>query len=139
MERIPMSELQDKMRDIIKAPSRSKISTADIAVGFWSSTVLGEKLCDLEKLVETEKRNLIIQMIDGRSDILLCNTCADRKNSRMGGATITSWNCARCKGSQISGSTAHETLCMGCAVTYRKCRQCNYNENGIADIFEAAK
>lgn len=47
-------ELEARIRDIIKQPMRSEVSTADIAVGFWSSTALNEKVFDLAQLVTAE-------------------------------------------------------------------------------------
>lgn len=45
-------ELRKQLYAIIKAPMRSQISTADIAVGMWSSTMLGEKVDDLEQFID---------------------------------------------------------------------------------------
>jgi hypothetical protein len=50
------NDLGGKIRQIIKAPSRSKVMTADIAVGFWSSTTLAEKVHDIEALIASEVR-----------------------------------------------------------------------------------
>lgn len=52
-------ELREKLRAIIKAPMRSEISTADIAVGMWSSTALSEKIHDLEQLIAAEQTKLL--------------------------------------------------------------------------------
>lgn len=43
--------LREEIHSIITAPMRSEVSTADIAIGFWSSTALSEKVHDLEALV----------------------------------------------------------------------------------------
>jgi hypothetical protein len=43
-------ELREKIREIIKQPMRSQISTSDIAVNMMSSTGLSEKVHDLEQL-----------------------------------------------------------------------------------------
>jgi len=44
-------ELTKQLTDIIKAPIRSEISTADIAVGMMSSTGLSEKVHDIVQLI----------------------------------------------------------------------------------------
>lgn len=48
-------ELQQEIRAIIKAPMKSTISTADIAVSMMSSTALSEKVFQLSQLVEEAK------------------------------------------------------------------------------------
>lgn len=45
------SELEKQIRDIIKSPMRSQISTADIAVNMMSSTGLSEKVHSLSALI----------------------------------------------------------------------------------------
>lgn len=47
-------QLEKQIREIIKAPMRSTISTRDIAVGFMSTTLLNEKVHDLMQLIEQE-------------------------------------------------------------------------------------
>lgn len=51
-------ELKQQLREILKAPMRSKVSTSDIAVGFWSSTALGEKLHDLENFILAREQSI---------------------------------------------------------------------------------
>jgi hypothetical protein len=50
------TEIEDKITKIIEAPLRSQLPTSDIRIGGWSSTMLGEKVADLEELVLQEKR-----------------------------------------------------------------------------------
>lgn len=68
-----------------------------------------------------------------RSNKLLCETCWTRRGGSWGGCAMTSWNCARCNGHQISGSTAHGSICLGCAIGSGKCQWCNQNNHMLAD------
>ena len=54
-------ELRNKIRNILKQPMRSQISTADIAVGMMSSTSLSEKLDDIVSLIEQREREARIK------------------------------------------------------------------------------
>lgn len=67
-----------------------------------------------------------------RSNKLLCETCWVRRGGSWGGSAMTSWNCARCNGHQLSGSTAHESICLGCAIGSGKCQWCNHNNHMLA-------
>ena len=66
------AEINQQIRDIIKSPMRSQISTSDIAVGMWSSTALGEKVADLADLFD---KALQLAVVSARADeiILICD------------------------------------------------------------------
>lgn len=83
---------------------------------------------------EEANRKFLISILTGNSYYLHCDTCFERNGSRWGGAAMTSWNCAKCNGGQVSGSTAHATLCVGCALTTKKCLHCNYNDNNLKEF-----
>ncbi len=48
-------ELEKQICDVIKAPMKSQISTADIAVGMMSSTGLGEKVKAIATLIRQDR------------------------------------------------------------------------------------
>lgn len=60
---------------------------------------------------------------------LLCETCFSRLGSRWGGAAMTSWNCKKCNGGHVAGSTNHNSVCNGCALTYGLCENCGHNQH----------
>lgn len=85
---------------------------------------------------ENKKSNakFLMSLLEGHSYYLCCDTCFTRHANAWGGAAMTSWNCARCGGGQLSGSTAHATICTGCAMMTKKCIHCNYNDNNIKEL-----
>ena len=59
-----MSDIPTELKKILKAPMRSEISTADIAIGMWSSTELAEKLVDLRVFIQNLVTKARIDEID---------------------------------------------------------------------------
>jgi len=59
-----MSDIPTELEKILKAPMRSEISTADIAIGMWSSTALAEKLVDLRVYIQ----NLVTKAVQAEQE-----------------------------------------------------------------------
>lgn len=74
------------------------------------------------------------QLVSRRDKRLHCPTCWERKDGRLGAAVITSWGCRKCQGHQMSGSSNHDALCLGCSLIYKLCIQCGYNPNQLPKI-----
>lgn len=133
--------LKDMIEDVITDPLRSKVDTRDIRAQI-SSMKLKEIVDDMKVIIDDERkqaqRDIIINILSGHSWYLMCETCWVRSANRWGGAAMTTWNCARCKASQLSGSTAHGAICVGCALMTKKCENCNHNDNNLKEIINGS-
>lgn len=45
-------------------------------------------------------------------------------SSKLGGAAMTSWECALCSHSEVNGSTNTPVLCWDCSLKEDRCREC---------------
>lgn len=55
---------------------------------------------------------------------LTCRDCYLAEASAWGGQSITEWDCIKCGGRHVAGSTAHDSVCKGCALEHGICQWC---------------
>lgn len=59
---------------------------------------------------------------------LLCGDCYLLQGG-MAGQALTNWDCQKCAGHHISGSTATNSLCKGCAIATGLCEDCGVEKH----------
>lgn len=101
------------MKDIVE-----KIATAT----YWNKKAhegFVKSLSDFDKDSKSDKR------IAKRE----CKFCFYVRNSRFGGAALTSWTCTGCNEDQLSNSTYTGKLCPNCSDKYSACVNCGGSMN----------
>jgi hypothetical protein len=96
----------------------AKIDNASVQWATGAAVRIGES---------TVKSALEFMRDDRRKDRLKkgeCRTCFYIRNSRIGGAAMTSRPCGICGWDQMYGSTNTDVLCMKCAEIHKLCKYC---------------